>query len=225
MNHLMYADDSCIMAPSPTALQILLDICKDFAVENSIVYNEKKSKCMCFIPSKLSGLHIPKVYLNGKPLDFVSEQKYLGVLLNEKFNDDSDIVRQVKALYTRGNLLVKCFKLCSNGIKAHLFKTYCSSNYCCQLWSNYRRESLKKCIVAYNDIYRSLFGVQRGESISQIYVNNNIDSFKTILRKNIFSFKKRLLSSDNIIVSTIVASVFYNKCSNLTSKWTTLLYL
>ena len=32
MNHVMYADDICLMAPSPAALQELIDICYDFSV-------------------------------------------------------------------------------------------------------------------------------------------------------------------------------------------------
>lgn len=223
-NHLMYADDSCIIAPSPVALQKLLDICCDFATDNAILYNEKKTKCICFKPLALSDLFIPDICLNSKLLEFITEQKYLGVLLTNSFKDDVDILRQVKALYTRGNLLVRRFKHCSDDVKHCLFKSYCGNAYCSQLWSRYRRESFKKCIVAYNDIYRNLFGIQRGESISHFYVQNNVDSFNVMLRKNVFSFRKRLLASTNSIVLTIVRSGFYLFQSSLTTKWNDILY-
>ena len=48
INHLMYADDSCIIAPSPSALQKLLNICTSFAIESSTVYNEKKDTMYVF---------------------------------------------------------------------------------------------------------------------------------------------------------------------------------
>ena len=32
----MYADDICLMAPSPAALQELIDICYDFSVRNDL---------------------------------------------------------------------------------------------------------------------------------------------------------------------------------------------
>ena len=225
MNHLMYADDACVLAPSPTALQKLLDACCEFAIDNAIVYNEKKSKCMCFKPSSMSDLYIPTVSLNGNPLVFVREHKYLGVFLTSDFCDDSDIFRQVKALYARGNLLVRRFKKCSEEVKTFLFKTYCSNNYCSHLWFNYRRESFKKCIVAYNDVYRSLFGIKRGESISQRYVFSNVDSLGTIIRKTVFAFTMRLQNSDNVIISTIVNGSFYKFYSSLTRKWLKVLYL
>ena len=33
MNHVMYADDICLMAPSPAALLELIDKCYDFSVQ------------------------------------------------------------------------------------------------------------------------------------------------------------------------------------------------
>jgi len=59
INHLVYADDTCIITPSPSALHELLDICADFAISNFIIFNEKKTKCMCFKPNSLNSLFIP----------------------------------------------------------------------------------------------------------------------------------------------------------------------
>ena len=41
INHLFYADDLCLLASSVFALQKLLDICNEFAMSNSIVFNER----------------------------------------------------------------------------------------------------------------------------------------------------------------------------------------
>ena len=48
-NHLNYADDSILLAPSPSALQKLIDVCVEYAVANDMVYNGKKCFCMAFI--------------------------------------------------------------------------------------------------------------------------------------------------------------------------------
>ena len=42
INNLIYADDTCIIAPSVSALQELLDMCADFAVSLFYYFNEKK---------------------------------------------------------------------------------------------------------------------------------------------------------------------------------------
>ena len=43
INHVMYADDNCLMAPSPAALQKLINICYDFSLQNNLSFNSSKS--------------------------------------------------------------------------------------------------------------------------------------------------------------------------------------
>ena len=54
MNHLMYADDICVMAPTAIALQKLLDVCYEYGITNDLLYNPLKSVCMVFKPVALS---------------------------------------------------------------------------------------------------------------------------------------------------------------------------
>ncbi len=121
VNHLMYADDTCLIASSPTALQNLLNICSDFAYVNSVVFNEGKTKLMCYKPKSLANLRVPEIFVNGKSISVVNEHKYLGILLQDNQSDESDMKRQVKATYTRGNMLASRFKNCSADVK----KTVC----------------------------------------------------------------------------------------------------
>ena len=90
-NHLMYADDTCLIAPSPSALQNLLKICSEFASVNSVVFNESKTWLMCCKPSCYSNLYVPDIELNGEPITLIKEHKYLGILLNDKLNDELDM--------------------------------------------------------------------------------------------------------------------------------------
>ena len=41
INHVFCADESVILAPSPLALQLLLNYCDTFAKDNELVYNTK----------------------------------------------------------------------------------------------------------------------------------------------------------------------------------------
>ena len=64
INNIMHADGSCLILPSPTGLQTLLDIiCSSFAVLNTIVYNKSKSRYMCFIPKSVAELYVPALYI------------------------------------------------------------------------------------------------------------------------------------------------------------------
>ena len=67
INHLFYADDLCIMAPSPVGLQLLIDIGASYGFENDILFNRSKSVC---IVVKLMGRNVstPLMFLNGDAL-------------------------------------------------------------------------------------------------------------------------------------------------------------
>ncbi len=51
INHMFYADDSVLLAPSPLALQKMLDICYEYFCEFELKYNVKKSVCMVVRPN------------------------------------------------------------------------------------------------------------------------------------------------------------------------------
>ena len=225
LNHIMYADDTCIIAPSPSALYKLLGICTSFAQSNFVKFNESKTKCMCFKPTNQYSLYVPDIMLNNKLLSFVSSYKYLGIIVHEKLDDEEDIMRHVKSLYARGNMLISRFRKCSDEVKTKLFKSFFSNAYGSHLWCKYRLSMYKKSVVAYNNIYRKLFGVKRGVSISAIYVNNNIDSFGVLLRKSAYCFRTRLYDSDNCIIKDILYSLFYRVRSSINIKLAQVLYL
>ena len=103
INHLNYDDDAVLLAPTPSALQILINICDDFAKQNDMLYNDKKSLCTAFIPKIYGKLHVPFVFLGWLPLKWVSHHKYLGSIVDCNTSDDADICRQIQALYARGN--------------------------------------------------------------------------------------------------------------------------
>ena len=60
--------------------------------------------------------------------------------------------------------------------------------------------------------------------MSNFFVTNRIDSFNVILRKNLLSFRQRILNSNNSIVNTLSTSEFFRN-SPFTRHWNKLLYL
>lgn len=223
-NHLMYADDSILLAPSPQALQDLLDICENYARKCDITYNEEKTVCMCVKPSKYRNIFVPNVYLNQLPLKWIVKKEYLGVWITEDLNDNEDIQRQLCALYSRGNMLLRKFRKCSDSVKARLFKTFCSNLYGASLWSRHTKSMLKRIKVAYNNVFRMLMSVGRRE-VSAAYVKYNVDGFYALLRKNIYRFKKRIFISKNSIVASITDSLYFAFDSKMNESWLKSLYV
>jgi len=59
----------------------------------------------------------PVFTLCDSPLVFVNKFKYLDHIIDHSFSDDSDINREIRALFTRTNVLCRRFKRCSLAMK------------------------------------------------------------------------------------------------------------
>ena len=77
INHVMYADDICLLAPSALGLQKLLEMCYGFSQDNAIIFNSLKSVYVVFRPKKYKLFCLP-VYLHREKLSRIHETKYLG---------------------------------------------------------------------------------------------------------------------------------------------------
>ena len=82
MNHAIYADDICFLAPSAIGLQQMLDVC--------VAFQPKKSK-----------LFSPNVRLDNNVLEYIGRTNYLGFVFNSNGQDDEDMLRQMCILYIR----------------------------------------------------------------------------------------------------------------------------
>ena len=218
-NHLMYADDLVLLAPSGRALQTLLKTCDMFAADNDITYNITKTVCMFIKPNVLNNVCMPIMKLSGNVIKCVTSHKYLGVHVTADMKDDIDIRYQCRNIYSRGNMLIRNFKSCSDSVKCQLFQSFCTSIYCAPLWTNYSKVgSLDRLKVAYNRVFRILMNLQHRTSMSENFISRGLNPFTVVVRKLIGSFRNRVLHSDNSLVKTIVDSIHFIYCK-LTRKW------
>jgi len=74
---LVYADDIVSLAPTPSAIRKLLNICDDYAREYSIICNGKKSKYIFYPGSEevghasIMGHVIPSLQVGGSDIEYV----------------------------------------------------------------------------------------------------------------------------------------------------------
>ena len=222
-NHIVYADDTVLLAPSPTALQKLLDICSEYACTHSLIYNETKTKYMCIRPPKRKDLYIPNVTLNGAHIKKVDSEKYLGYIVRNDCYDNDHITTEMRKTYIRGNMLIRKFKVCSNDVKVTLFRSYCSSIYCCALISKYNRSVLKKLHVAFNKVFKCFMNVPKDFSASALFVSMCADNFPVLRRKLTFNFVNRVCKSTNSLVMSVFTSTYFKTCK-LKKEWDKVLF-
>jgi len=58
----------------------------------------------------------PQFTLNSCKLNYVSQFRYLGHILNNCLTDDDDIYREIKNLFVRTNVLIRRFYRCSKKV-------------------------------------------------------------------------------------------------------------
>ena len=118
VNHMMYADDLVVFAPSIRGLQTLVNMCENFAETHDVIFNSHMSVSMIFRPKGETSYLYDSVYLNNECIKVVSSTKYLGHYLANDLSDDLDIKRQC---------------MCSVEVKLFLFQSYCSPMYTAHL--------------------------------------------------------------------------------------------
>ena len=197
MNLFAYAGDLAVVAPTARALNKLLEVCQNFASEHFIIYSVSKTVCMV-IPSKgVKWWSPPNFYLDGVVLEYVESFIYLGHFIKNDLTDDDDLLREVRSLSVRGNILIMKFSFCTFIVMCCLFKNSRYSLYCSALWSNSRPTTLYRLKVCYSNIMWLLIGVPRWQSDRNMFVTLRIRSFDEIRRYVSFSCPKLLCGSVN----------------------------
>ena len=105
VNHLMYADDLVLLAPSAAGLSLLLSACSYYGIEFDVKFNSAKSNVMVFCCNLLKDIPVPNFMLNGVAIDKVSNCKYLGHCINDKLIDDDDMARQRNQIICSGQCI------------------------------------------------------------------------------------------------------------------------
>ena len=78
-NHVLHAHDICLMAPTATAMQSMLDICYNYGLDNDVLFNPLKLVCMLF-KSKGYKLYRPNIMIGAEVLKRVDN---LGILFGK----------------------------------------------------------------------------------------------------------------------------------------------
>ena len=221
VNHLMYADDIVLFAPSAKGLQRITDVSYTYGCDNDIIFNSAKSQLMFFDTLKYG--HMKDIMLGQNALSVIKSYTYLGHIITDNLCDEPDNKAKVGCLYGRSNILLRKFYFCSERVKNRLFSSYCSNLYLCSLWAKYRKSSIRHFIVSYNNAYRILHNLPMRCSASFMFANAVVDNCTTRVRKCIFSLLGRLTTSTNVIVQSALNSDVYTT-STLQQRWIKALY-
>ena len=203
VNHLVYADDLCLISPTLSGLRKLLSVCEDAGDYLSIKFNPEKTVCMRFGSPTYRDIPFFPVALRGGRLQFVNQVTYLGHIISSDLSDSADMEKAKRSIYARGNSLVRKFAACSEDVKISLFQSFLTPIYCCHLWAHYTQRQYNAVRTAYNCILRKFFRISRFESMRENFVRRRIPTLDEIIRKNTTSIFARFTSSENAISADV----------------------
>ena len=70
INHMIYADDLCVISLSSSGLQLLLNICTDYCQLHDLTFNVSKSVCMFFRSSVIKQCDLSDIFISGTICEF-----------------------------------------------------------------------------------------------------------------------------------------------------------
>ena len=156
------------------------------------------------------------------PISYTDSIKYLGYIVSNNNSDDAEMLRQMRLLYCKSNL-VRLFSKCSKIVLIELCRSFCTTFYCPYFWTQYKKATFLKLRLAYNNAYRTILGLCRQSSASEMFVTNNILNFEALMRKSILAFTSRLSISNSAIICTVQKS--WTIRETVWKLWTDKLYL
>ena len=95
-----YSDDNFLIAPSLSALQEMLQTCKEYALGHNLEFSTDvriakcKTKCIAFLKKERE---LPKMRLCGNNLPWVKSGKHLGNAIENKINAMQLDIKKKKA--------------------------------------------------------------------------------------------------------------------------------
>ena len=131
MGALSYADDITLSCPSVQGLNKMMNICSDFAPNNFITFNPKKTICIKYGESERLTEH---VILDGNVISWHTGVRHLGNFLNSCLDINVDSNRKCSHFIGYYNQMMNNFGHLNPKSVVTLKKSYCCSLYGSFLW-------------------------------------------------------------------------------------------
>ncbi len=196
-----YADDVALLAPSASALRLMLQCCEDFALSWGLTFNASKTQLIRF--GSLSPRSCTTtIKFSGTTLQFVEDVIHLGHYLSFDLSDSVDILSKSRDLIKKANLMLYTFSVADPLVKTRLLQCYCLSLFGCALW-NLSCPALSTIEVSFNNILRRIWQLPRNSHTGILHLTARLPSIVNVVlsRSSALLFKAR--SSPSSIVRLV----------------------
>ena len=146
-----------------------------------------------------------KPQLNGSAVEFVNEWKYLGVVLRCGPRYGCSVSARVKSFYKCLNSILRIEGRSDDMVLLRLLEAHCVPvlTYAIETCYVSNRDERRSLRVAYNSIFRKLFGYRYYESVTNLQHALGRKTWEELVEKHESNFlaRARLCSDDTLIKS------------------------
>ena len=141
--------------------------------------------------------------LDGRPIEWVAEWKYLGVVLRSGRRFACSITERVKSFYRSLNAILRVGGRSDDMVMLRLLEAHCIPllTYAIEIIHIADRDEKRSLRVAYNSIFRKLFGYRYFESVTNLQHSLGRQTWEELVesRQNGFLHRARACQDGTLI--------------------------
>ena len=187
---IFYADDMAVLSPSIKGLQRLLDVCAEYCRDWDIKLNSKKTKNIFFGKGKTPNFQLK---LDGSSIPWETNCIYLGVMLQCAAKFDCCMKETLRKFYASLNSIIRVDGRSDDMVMLRLLEAHSLPilTYAIETIEIANRDDRRQLRVAYNAIYRKMFGYSYRESVTLLQHTLGRMTWEELLEKRRSDFISR----------------------------------
>ena len=194
-------DDLVLLAPSPSALRIMLHCCEDFAISHGLRFNASKTQLIRFSCSP-SATCSARFQLGGHQLSFLDTVTHLGHLLHYNLNDSLDIQHKLREMVKKANCVFASFPRVGPAILTRLFQSYCLSLHGSALWA-LSRSGLQAIEIGFNKCLRRIWNLPSHSHTRIVHLIARLHSLYNVVFHRSLALLRAALTSPSQLVRIV----------------------
>jgi hypothetical protein len=204
---LAYADDLVLLAPSANAMRSMLHVCDVYATQYNVLFNAKKSKCICCHPIGISkrfsrSFCYPSFFIGSQLIEYVEKWPHLGHIISNDCDDSEDLSAKKSSFIGQMNKIICTFPNVNYFTKTKLVKSYCTSFYGAELW-DLSHSDIETLCIAWRKGIRRLYQLPYTTHSALIPGLCDTLPLTDLLYKRMLNFVYRCLNSHSLLVNFI----------------------
>ena len=194
-------------------MQELINCCQEYCAEYCLSFNIKKSKILIF--GNATKDQFSALTLNGNPLQFVSEWKYLGVTVSAGPKLSFSAKPALSAYYRAVNSILSVLRKPDEIVLMNLLFTNCVPilTYGSET-VEFSASDMRNFNTAINDAIRRVYSYQRWESVRALRESAGFPSIYDIFSRRSEAFLIKNLKGTNQVIVQLTTLLLFERMEN-----------